>query len=116
MVAVLQAERMFGTRRFLMLYFGAGVFSNACTFVSGRSPYSLGASGCIFGLVGAFAAFYYKNRKRSASVAGADSQRATGKIRNRLGRRDGGGGLIPMGTVDLTEEDRWKIYGDLNED
>ena len=38
------------------------------------------------------------------------------EIRNRSGRRDGGGGLIPMGSVDLTEEDRWKVYGDLNED
>ena len=71
MVAVFQAEQMFGTRRFLMLYFGAGVFSNACTFASGRSPYSLGASGCIFGLVGAFAAFYYKNRKSLGSVSTA---------------------------------------------
>ena len=67
----LQAERMFGTRRFLMLYFGSGVFSNACTFAGGRSPYSLGASGCIFGLVGAFAAFYYKNRKTLGSVSTA---------------------------------------------
>ena len=62
---------MFGTRRFLMLYFGAGVFSNACTFLGGRSPYSLGASGCIFGLLGASAAFFYKNRKALGSISTA---------------------------------------------
>ena len=38
------------------------------------------------------------------------------EIRSRSGRRDGGDGLSPIGTVDLTEEDKWKIYGDLNED
>ena len=58
-----KAERIFGTRKYLAIYAGAGVLANAFTFLGGSAPYSLGASGSIFGVMGAIGAFYWLNRK-----------------------------------------------------
>jgi len=58
-----QTEKTFGTTRFLILYFASGIIANIATYLIGVSPYSLGASGSIFGLMGGFAAFYIKNKQ-----------------------------------------------------
>lgn len=67
------AERVFGSGRFVAIYLGAGILANLMTYLIGVSPYSLGASGATFGLLGALAMFYYANRK----VLGRNSE--TGK-------------------------------------
>ena len=56
------AERIFGPERFVAIYMASGVLANVATVVMKSSPLSLGASGCTFGLVGAFAAYFYRNR------------------------------------------------------
>jgi rhomboid protease GluP len=57
------AERAFGTDRFVMTYLLSGVLANLATFFLGISPMSLGASGCTFGLIGAFATHFYRNKR-----------------------------------------------------
>ena len=57
-----QAEQMFGSARFITAYIFSGVVANIITFLGGGSPASLGASGCIFGTIGAFAMFYFRNK------------------------------------------------------
>mmetsp|Transcript_26362 Transcript_26362/g.25230 ORF Transcript_26362/g.25230 Transcript_26362/m.25230 type:complete len:352 (-) Transcript_26362:463-1518(-) len=56
------AEKTFGSARFLSTYLFAGIFANIATYAFKSSPASLGASGCTFGLIGAFATYYYRNR------------------------------------------------------
>ena len=56
------AEKLFGSARFLSTYLAAGILANVATFFLKSSPFSLGASGCTFGLVGAFATHFYRNR------------------------------------------------------
>ena len=58
-----QAERLFGTGRFLFIYLMSGVGANYLTYLVNSSPYALGSSGCIFGLVGAFGTHYYRNKR-----------------------------------------------------
>jgi membrane associated rhomboid family serine protease len=58
-----EAERMFGSERFLATYLAAGTLANYATFVTGSSPVSLGASGCIFGVIGAFTTHFIRNRR-----------------------------------------------------
>lgn len=41
----------------------AGILGNMFTYIGGYSPYSLGASGCICGLLGAVSVFYYRNKR-----------------------------------------------------
>lgn len=53
---------MFGSSRFLGIYLASGVLANTFTFAVGASPLALGASGCTFGLLGAYAAHFYFNR------------------------------------------------------
>lgn len=66
-----QLERHFGHGRFLALYLLSGFAGNVVSFL--LSPeYSLGASTAIFGLVGAFGVFLYRNR----SLFGRNAQRA----------------------------------------
>ena len=57
-----QAEQMFGSARFIAAYIFSGVMANCITYLGGGSPASLGASGCIFGTIGAFAMFYFRNK------------------------------------------------------
>jgi rhomboid protease GluP len=54
---------MFGSNKFLIIYVGAGALANLMTFFMGKSPLSLGGSGCTFGLMGAMAAYFYFNRR-----------------------------------------------------
>ncbi|MFP4439797.1 MAG: rhomboid family intramembrane serine protease [Chloroflexaceae bacterium] len=56
-----ETERIFGTLRFLALYFVAGLAGSVASYAFSPSP-SVGASGAIFGLVGALGAFFYLAR------------------------------------------------------
>jgi membrane associated rhomboid family serine protease len=55
-----QIERPLGYSRFLMIYFFSGVAGVFASFLFTATP-SLGASGAIFGLIGAFAVFLYRH-------------------------------------------------------
>lgn len=63
-----EAERIYGTPRFLLLYMVAGFAGGVASYAF--SPYrSVGASGAIFGLIGGLAAFYYASREFLGDVA-----------------------------------------------
>ncbi|HEU5101913.1 MAG TPA: rhomboid family intramembrane serine protease [Roseiflexaceae bacterium] len=56
-----ESERIYGTARFLAIYFIGGLAGGVASYVI--SPYpAVGASGAIFGLIGALAVFYYTSR------------------------------------------------------
>jgi membrane associated rhomboid family serine protease len=55
-------ERSFGTARFLGTFFASGILANLVTYSTNTSPYSLGSSGCTFGLLGSLVAFLYRNK------------------------------------------------------
>ncbi|MEV4558821.1 rhomboid family intramembrane serine protease [Kitasatospora sp. NPDC049285] len=58
-----QLERVLGRVRFLGLYFVSGIAGNALAYLlSGDKLYSVGASGAIFGLLGATAVLFRVNR------------------------------------------------------
>ncbi len=54
-------ERFYGRRRFLLLYFLAGISGNIASFYFTSSD-SIGASTAIFGLAAAYLVFVYRNR------------------------------------------------------
>jgi membrane associated rhomboid family serine protease len=64
----LQIERPLGYARFLMIYFFSGIAGVFASFLFTATP-SLGASGAIFGLIGALAVFLYRHY-RLFGVAG----------------------------------------------
>jgi rhomboid protease GluP len=71
----LQAERFFGQTRFLIIYLLAGAISVSVSYVAdGRL--AVGASGAIFGLVGALAVFFLRNRH----IFGAIGRRQLGNL------------------------------------
>lgn len=53
-----ETERIFGTPRFLVIYFLSGFAGGVASYAMSPSP-SVGASGAIFGLIGALAVFFY---------------------------------------------------------
>ncbi len=55
-----ELERRLGSRRFLLLYFGAGVLGGLGWLLlsAGDTTVCIGASGAVFGIIGAFAALY----------------------------------------------------------
>ncbi|MDP4091813.1 MAG: rhomboid family intramembrane serine protease [Bacillota bacterium] len=55
-------ENIFGKRRFLFIYLAAGIFGNIGSFIFSNTP-SAGASGAIFGLLGALVYIWQKNRR-----------------------------------------------------
>jgi len=55
-------EQRLGRRRFFLLYVLSGFAGNVMSFLF-TSGYSIGASGAIFGLIGAEGVFLYQNRK-----------------------------------------------------
>ena len=57
-----QIERFFGTARFLSIYFLSGAYGVLASVALSPSL-SAGASGAIFGLIGAQATFFYRYRK-----------------------------------------------------
>jgi rhomboid protease GluP len=62
-----QIERPLGYARFLMIYFFSGVAGGFASFLFTPS-YSLGASGAIFGLIGALAVFLFRHSRLLGSV------------------------------------------------
>jgi rhomboid protease GluP len=54
-------ELMFGTRRLLLVYFGAGIAASLTSALIMGGP-SVGASGAIFGIFGAFVASVWRSR------------------------------------------------------
>jgi rhomboid protease GluP len=63
-----EAERIYGTVRFLALYFIAGLAGGVASYALNPSP-AVGASGAIFGLIGGLAAFYYVSRRLLGEVS-----------------------------------------------
>jgi len=57
-------EQRYGKSRFLMLYLGAGVLGSATSLAYSNSALSAGASGAIFGIIGAGVAMAVWNRHR----------------------------------------------------
>lgn len=63
-------ERMFGTARFAAIYMGAGLAGSAASYGFGSiSAPAIGASGAIFGLMGAMGAFAFRSREALGDVA-----------------------------------------------
>jgi membrane associated rhomboid family serine protease len=58
-----EVERIMGYARFLLIYFLAG-YAGVLTSFAFSPDYSLGASGAIFGLIGALAVFLYRHRQQ----------------------------------------------------
>lgn len=56
-------ERIFGHSRFLLIYFVTGVLSIIASFYFAPQEISVGASGAIFGLVGAYSLFVFIHRR-----------------------------------------------------
>jgi rhomboid protease GluP len=63
-----EAERIYGTARFLALYFIAGLAGGVASYALNPNP-AVGASGAIFGLIGGLAAFYYVARQVLGEVS-----------------------------------------------
>lgn len=63
-----ESERIYGTPRFLALYFLAGLAGSVASYLLSPRP-AVGASGAIFGLIGGLAAFYYSARKLLGEVS-----------------------------------------------
>jgi rhomboid protease GluP len=63
-----EAERIYGTARFLALYFIAGLAGSVASYALNPSL-AVGASGAIFGLIGGLAAFYYVSRRLLGEVS-----------------------------------------------
>lgn len=59
----MQLEQLMGSKRFLLIFFLTGIGGNVLTLLVNPVP-SVGASGGIFGLLGALIAFFYRNRDR----------------------------------------------------
>ena len=54
-------ERIFGTRNFVIVYLMAGIMGNVVSFLAGPNP-GVGASGAVFGILGAFSVYLLLNR------------------------------------------------------
>ena len=58
----MNVERSFGSNRFLAVYFASGIVGNVFSAIKSPSP-AVGASGAIFGLVGAYYTFLSRNEQ-----------------------------------------------------
>src|SRR5262245_11274586 len=63
-----EAERIYGTARFLALYFIAGIAGGVASYALNVND-AVGASGAIFGLIGGLAAFYYVSRRLLGEIS-----------------------------------------------
>lgn len=61
-------ENLYGPRRFLLIFFGSGIAGASASFVATPTP-SVGASGGIFGLIGALLAFGLRHHLRLPAAA-----------------------------------------------
>lgn len=68
-----QVERVYGTPRFLAIYFLAGLWGGVASYAFSWRP-SVGASGAIFGLVGSLAVFFYTHRHMFGEVGRSNLQ------------------------------------------
>lgn len=68
-----EAERIYGTGRFLALYFVAGLGGSLASYLLSPNP-AVGASGAIFGLMGGLGLFYYLNRETLGAFGRAQVQ------------------------------------------
>jgi len=66
-----QLEYVLGPLRYLALYVGAGFVGSAASFAIGRTVLGVGASGAIFGMLGALVAFFFRRRR---AIGGAPLQ------------------------------------------
>ncbi len=55
-------ERIFGTRDFVVVYLVAGIMGNVISYLTGPNP-GVGASGAVFGILGAFSVYLLLNRR-----------------------------------------------------
>ncbi|NQW16432.1 MAG: rhomboid family intramembrane serine protease [Chloroflexi bacterium] len=62
-------ERYFGSINFTLIYLLAGVFGNIFSYAILSAGVGAGASGAVFGIVSAYAAFLYKNRVLAGPMA-----------------------------------------------
>ena len=62
-------ERIFGSGRYLLLYFVTGIVGGATQAILGPNIVALGASGAIFGIFGAFGAFILMRRRQLGPAA-----------------------------------------------
>ena len=64
-------EREIGRVKFLMIFLTTGVFASAASYAFASEPtqVSVGASGAIFGVVGAFVAYNYRHRELAVAAA-----------------------------------------------
>jgi rhomboid protease GluP len=70
-------ESLFGAKRFLVVYFLSGLGGSVTTFALGGNAVSAGASGAIFGLIGAEIAYFFVHREMFG-------QRGQAQLRNLL--------------------------------
>ena len=61
-------ENLLGWVRFLALYVGAGFAGAAASFAFNHTELGVGASGAIFGLLGALVAFFFRRRQAGGAV------------------------------------------------
>jgi membrane associated rhomboid family serine protease len=61
-------ETMLGRVRFLALYVGTGLVGAAASFAFNQTSLGVGASGAIFGLLGALIAYFFRRRKVGGSM------------------------------------------------
>ncbi|HEX6799940.1 MAG TPA: rhomboid family intramembrane serine protease [Ktedonobacterales bacterium] len=62
-------ERIFGSGKYLLIYFVAGIVGGATQAILGPDVVALGASGAIFGIFGAFGAFILMRRRQLGPAA-----------------------------------------------
>jgi len=75
-----QTEQLFGPSRFLFIYLASGLLANIGTYIAGTSPYALGASGCVFGLLGALGGYFMTNKK----ILGRSSEYALESLKQTM--------------------------------
>jgi rhomboid protease GluP len=61
-------EGLLGRARFLALYVGAGFAGAAASFAFNHTELGVGASGAIFGLLGALMAYFFRRRRAGGAV------------------------------------------------
>lgn len=74
-----ESERVYGLWRFLAIYLIAGIAGNVASYMITPDQLAIGASGAIFGLIGALAAFAYASR----GILG--KERAEAQIKQLIG-------------------------------